>query len=419
MFRRARVEVNKDPKQLGRVRIRIPSIHGANKEMRGVYLEKDDLPWALPCVPGIAGEDFGTFVVPPVGSWVLVTFEDDNPQLPIYMGSIYGAGFTNPQPMMSYDGDGREWTTTPQKNQRPDDVFDGKTDNAPDRGVIFKSPKGHTIKYDDTTGEESFTLLDRAGQMIKFNSPVETTTPRRGMSSAEDDSQLDESPDASIELVSGKKVSGQVKTWIKVKDDNLHAHTKHDENKDTWLDIVADKATLKTEIPNKNSSVVLTPENSTVQVQDTSLDHYSYVDMTVDKAVMKTSHPDQSSWVKLTPEEVQIKTEEETKNSSIDMSHDRVDIKLTNKTNKVTTWIEMINDTVTLQILDNTGQKSFIKIVNGKATIASENSAGDSSGISVTPQGIEFEGNGSSIVIDKSTLLLDSPEIHFNRDREE
>lgn len=66
---------NKDPEQLGRVKVRVPQIAGDN-----VIAE-----WAWPKGP-IAGEDFGDFMIPPVGSPVWVEFEQGDPRYPIWTG---------------------------------------------------------------------------------------------------------------------------------------------------------------------------------------------------------------------------------------------------------------------------------------------------------------------------------------------
>lgn len=416
MLRRGRVEFNKDPKQLGRVKVRIPSIHGANEEMRATYLPYEDLPWVTPCIPGIAGEDFGTFVVPPVGTWVWITYEDDNPQRPVFIGSVFGKGFTNSQTMASFDGDGREWQTEPGRNQRPDDVFDGKDDDAPDRGVVFKSPKGHTIMYDDTTGEESFTFLDRAGQFLKFSSPVPEPTPRRGMRTAERDEQLDESPDAYVHLQSGKKESGKVKTWMKFNDENMHIHTQHEDNKDTWIDIVEDEMMLRTEIPDHNSFVNLTPERAIMRVEEPN--KYSNIDMSTEDTIIRTQVPDKSSWVHLTPDDMTLQLEVPDKISNVHMTPDDINIRVRHP--DVTSWLEILTDKIKLEIEDSSNTKTVIEMVNGKAEMWSEDSKGNRSSFGVTPQGIIGEGNGSSMSMDENDLILNSGKgvVHFNPDKE-
>lgn len=66
---------NKDPEQLGRVKVRVPQIAGDN------VIDE----WAWPKGP-IAGDDFGDFMIPPTGSPVWVEFEQGNPCNPIWTG---------------------------------------------------------------------------------------------------------------------------------------------------------------------------------------------------------------------------------------------------------------------------------------------------------------------------------------------
>ena len=75
---RAFVIDNKDPHQLGRVRLKIPSVLG------------DEITsWALPCVPygGTAG--LGWFVVPDVDAQVWAEFEEGDLRHPIWVGTFW------------------------------------------------------------------------------------------------------------------------------------------------------------------------------------------------------------------------------------------------------------------------------------------------------------------------------------------
>lgn len=72
---RATIVNDKDPKKLGRVQVRIPQLASDNKVEY----------WAWPKGQP-AGEDFGDFMIPPVGSPVWVEFENGNPQNPIWSG---------------------------------------------------------------------------------------------------------------------------------------------------------------------------------------------------------------------------------------------------------------------------------------------------------------------------------------------
>lgn len=68
-----------DPKNLGRVKVRVPQISSDKK------IET----WAWPS-GNSAGDDFGDFMIPPVGAPVWVTFENGDPQHPVYEGGQWG-----------------------------------------------------------------------------------------------------------------------------------------------------------------------------------------------------------------------------------------------------------------------------------------------------------------------------------------
>ena len=72
------VASNKDPDQLGRLRLRIPSVLGT---------EVTD--WALPCLPfgGTAG--LGWFMIPEQDAQVWVEFEEGELRRPIWVGTFW------------------------------------------------------------------------------------------------------------------------------------------------------------------------------------------------------------------------------------------------------------------------------------------------------------------------------------------
>ena len=76
-----------DPERLGRVKVRIPCLHGT-VPYEAIYLSDDDLPWARSGIFNAAGNDMGQFIVPPKGARVFVTFEYNNSSNPIYFGGI-------------------------------------------------------------------------------------------------------------------------------------------------------------------------------------------------------------------------------------------------------------------------------------------------------------------------------------------
>ena len=77
---RAKVVSNYDPKELCRIKARIPCIHGVS-EIDGI--SDDAIPYASPCFLD-ASFDSGTFLVPEVGSTVFIFFESGESTKPIY-----------------------------------------------------------------------------------------------------------------------------------------------------------------------------------------------------------------------------------------------------------------------------------------------------------------------------------------------
>jgi len=69
-----------DPENLGRIQVEVP------EALRGVVS-----PWATPCVP-YAGDNVGSYLIPPVGSGVWVEFEKGDPSLPIWTGGWWASG---------------------------------------------------------------------------------------------------------------------------------------------------------------------------------------------------------------------------------------------------------------------------------------------------------------------------------------
>ena len=184
---RARVEYNRDPRGLGRVKVRIPQLHkGGNGEEDSVG--ERSLPWAFPGNFSMAGCDFGEFMVPPVGALVWIAFEAGDTEKPVYFGGVPVHGETKktynkipgakwPKDNSSVDYMG-PWEASLGKDDisAPKEIYDkrGNEKNPRDitRQVVYKSVKGHTIHADDTDEKESFTFTDRLGQVLKFISPV-------------------------------------------------------------------------------------------------------------------------------------------------------------------------------------------------------------------------------------------------------
>jgi uncharacterized protein involved in type VI secretion and phage assembly len=117
---------NKDPKNLGRLKARVPEVLG-------------DLVtgWALPCAP-YAEDGAGLFLVPPPRAGVWIEFEAGDVSCPVWSGCWWKEG------------------------KLPDE---GKPDIK-----VLKTASGHTITLDDTGGAEKVEITDKSGAKIVLNS---------------------------------------------------------------------------------------------------------------------------------------------------------------------------------------------------------------------------------------------------------
>ena len=169
---RGRVEYNKDPNKMGRVRVRIPLIYGSSSSSEN-YIRSDDLPWASPCFMG-AGAGYGSFVVPEVGEYVFIAFENGNKRSPVCLGSCYGTG-AGSKPYGSlyeekngnYGGSG-QWKSESGINETP---IDAQKEN-PTHKILYKSPKGASVEIEEEDGKEFICMRDMLGQTVKIESNV-------------------------------------------------------------------------------------------------------------------------------------------------------------------------------------------------------------------------------------------------------
>lgn len=159
---RARVEDNNDPLKLGRVRIRVPLLHG----FEGNGVSKRNLPWASYCAAS-GGYGYGSMIVPEVGEYVFVLFEDNSVSKPVYLGSVFGTGATSAKAYGSESNQG-VWYGVPGDSEVPKDILD----SYPNKKAVYKSPKGSSILVDDSNEKESISIIDPIGQVIKMESSI-------------------------------------------------------------------------------------------------------------------------------------------------------------------------------------------------------------------------------------------------------
>lgn len=112
---------NRDPKKLGRVKVRFPWLS-----------DRDESAWARVVTP-MAGKERGIYFLPEVDDEVLVAFEHGRVEFPYVLGALWNGKDTPP-----VQGDSRN-------NIRQ-----------------IKSRSGHVIRLDDTNGQEKIEVIDKS-----------------------------------------------------------------------------------------------------------------------------------------------------------------------------------------------------------------------------------------------------------------
>lgn len=151
---RGRVEDNRDPLKLGRVRVRVPMIHGI-KPPNGVSTK--GLPWAT-MISRSAGYNFGSFIVPEVGEYVFIMFEDKNRDKPVYFGSSFGTKTTIAK--QYGPDDGGKWKGVKGKNEVPIEA----QRKIPSVKMVYKTRRGSKILFDTNPKSEKIVIQDEKGQ---------------------------------------------------------------------------------------------------------------------------------------------------------------------------------------------------------------------------------------------------------------
>jgi len=116
---------NKDPENLGRVRVKFPW-----------FSENDESEWARVATL-MGGKDRGTLFLPEVDDEVVVAFEQGDMRRPYIVGALWNGVDTPP----------KEFTNDGKNNLR-----------------LIKSRSGHLIKLDDTDGGEKIEVIDKSGK---------------------------------------------------------------------------------------------------------------------------------------------------------------------------------------------------------------------------------------------------------------
>ena len=157
---RGKVMKTSDPDKVGYVKVLVYGIHEK-------FDNVDTLPSAYVMQAYGGGQNYGTFYIPPVGSTVLVAFENGDPNAPIVVGTWFGgqAGIDEhpsevPKSLQNCQIEHVQptatgSTTTTQEVEEIDEVYSSQdalkeSYRHEPRNLITKSFKGHSIEIDDT-----------------------------------------------------------------------------------------------------------------------------------------------------------------------------------------------------------------------------------------------------------------------------
>ncbi|MBP2326537.1 uncharacterized protein involved in type VI secretion and phage assembly [Kibdelosporangium banguiense] len=128
---------NADPEQLGRLRVRVPSVTGPDV-VTG---------WATACVPYGGAADQGFLMIPEIDAGVWVEYEEGDLEFPIWTGTF--------------------WSKPGGSTELP--TVDGSAQDPPTRKIL-KTARGHTIQFEDKDSEELVTIVEAAtGNVITLD----------------------------------------------------------------------------------------------------------------------------------------------------------------------------------------------------------------------------------------------------------
>ena len=158
---------NEDPKQLGRIRVRVVN------ETDDTAIPVSDLPWATPIIPITSASLNGVGRSPTgllVGSHVFGFYLDgQEKQLPMIWGTYAklpdGTQNSNDVPALA-----RNINTIPDDlfENEPESAYNDKIPKYPHNHVI-QTESGHVVEIDDTPGEERIRIRHKKGTYVEIN----------------------------------------------------------------------------------------------------------------------------------------------------------------------------------------------------------------------------------------------------------
>lgn len=135
---------NKDPENLGRVKVKFPWISDNNESG-----------WAR-VMTMMASKEYGTFFLPEVGDEVAVIFEHGDIDSPYILGSLWNG--ENEPPLDNSDGENNIRTI---KSRSGHEIVLDDSDNGK---IEINTSSGHKISLNDSSGGEKIEIIDKSGK---------------------------------------------------------------------------------------------------------------------------------------------------------------------------------------------------------------------------------------------------------------
>lgn len=189
----------------GKVRLRVPALHGiepsscsassystnnsgcslvsrnscssTKKQSNANYTMTQDLPWAYRSSPFPIGDGYGSYVLPQKGDSVWVMFEDCDPNKPVVIGCAPSTGtkraIGESTGCGKYSSDYYTSGCNENISENKGSCYTGKCGNSDYVSCIYKSPKGAGIFINENDAKESLHVIDRGGQGLFFNAPIQ------------------------------------------------------------------------------------------------------------------------------------------------------------------------------------------------------------------------------------------------------
>jgi len=168
----------KDPEYRGRVRVRVEDVWKSTPKESGDQMQPvptNALPWADLLIHG-QNKRSGFFTVPPIGTAVIVVFEKGDVSFPFVLGGWYGR---EEIPLAAMGGnEGKTDTAGDLKGQDTGvSTAGGGTISEPDNpyaaeypnNQVFRTPAGHLVEFDDTSGAERINIAHTSGTWVEFH----------------------------------------------------------------------------------------------------------------------------------------------------------------------------------------------------------------------------------------------------------